>query len=333
MRISLLIRRLWLLSVLLSGAGAARAQRPAELTLPNRQSLLNGRVYLDFPAAAVNKARSADLMAADPSANVETRIMQDFGPARVVFFARELFRLAGPDLAAQAARLDAAGPPLSTRVLLRTDSLLAVLRTPTRYDSTKSAVLLGRLLVRPLDGTVLTVDAYVNPAGLSRRADYQALAEKVFATLRPGRRLLNRGAHAETYELAAGGRLVFQLPADYAVTKEGKHDFEVYHLHRLSELAAGGTGITVYFGAHPSPLHRQMGLAPESGQAVKGRFLGRPVQWLGFAKPERGLYWREQIVPDALGKAGPLAHVVITSNDPSLLAEQTAVVEAISLLR
>lgn len=322
-----------LLALLLT-AFTARAQRPAELPLTNRQSILNGRVYLNLPAAAVSQARAGELMAADPSANTETRILQDFGQVRVVFFARELFRLAGPDLAAQAAALDARGPAPTARVLLRTDSLLAALSTPTSYDSTKSAVLLGRLLVRPLDGTALVIDAYVNPAGLPRRADYQALTDKVFDTLRPGRRLLNRGAHAETFALAAGGRLVFQLPADYAVTQEGKHDFEVFHLHRLTDLSApGSSGITVYFGSHPSPLYRQLGLKPESGQAVPGKFLGRPVQWLGFARPERQLYWREQIVPEALGKTGPLVHVVITSNDPALLPEQTAVVEAISRLK
>lgn len=314
--------------VLLVTSLAASAQRKAALPLPNRQSILNGRGYLSFPVGAVNEARQVDLMAATPDDNRETRIVLDFDAVRVVFFARELFRLAGPDLPTQARKLTEGG---SSRVLLRTDSVLAVLSTPSRYDSTKAAILLNRLVVRTIDGTAYLMDAYVNPKGLPERADYQALTEKIFASLRPGRRLLNRAAHTESFALGKSQQLQFHLPADHAVTAKSSYDFIVYNIHALTALDAAPVGsVTLYVGSHPSPLYRDMDLSADAGRPVAGRFLGQPVQWLEFAKPDDQMYWREQILRDALGKNGPVVHVVITGTTAAL-PELTKVVEAIEL--
>src|SRR5687767_10577392 len=59
--------------------------------LDNRQNILNGRAWLRLPAKAMNEQRARDIMAADPSANRETRIVYDVGTKRLVLFAQELF--------------------------------------------------------------------------------------------------------------------------------------------------------------------------------------------------------------------------------------------------
>ena len=58
-----------------------------------RISILNGKYSFEFPAAAVVSPRVADIMAADPNANRETRVIWDKGDMRLVIFAQELYAI------------------------------------------------------------------------------------------------------------------------------------------------------------------------------------------------------------------------------------------------
>ncbi|WBA42381.1 hypothetical protein [Hymenobacter canadensis] len=311
----------------LMAAQAGWAQTKAPGALPKQASILDGRAYLRFPASAVSSARPVDIMSAKPDEQLETRVVMDFGEHRVVFFARELFRLADKQFVSQAAAFEAGRFPATTQVIGNTDSLTAVVSTATRHDTAASAILLKRLLVRTIDNTVLVVDAYVNPKGFPRKARYEALADSVFRTVRPGKRLLSRKAHTETQD-----RLVFQLPENYVLSRKQSYDFFVYSIRPMTPLLAESTsGITVYLGNHPSPVYRDEGVPASTAQPLDGNFLGKKIQWMGFSKPTDQLYWREQIIPAALGKSGPLAHVFVHSASPDGLNELTAIVEAITV--
>ena len=83
-----------LITAILMTAQTGWAQTKTPGALPNRVSILDGRAYLRFPAGAVSSARPVDIMSAKPDEQLETRVVMNFGEHRVVFFARELFRLA-----------------------------------------------------------------------------------------------------------------------------------------------------------------------------------------------------------------------------------------------
>ncbi|QIX60416.1 hypothetical protein HER32_04115 [Hymenobacter sp. BT18] len=314
-----------LTAALLCVANDALAQS-ATPALPNRLPLLGGRVYLNFPASAVSSARPVDIMSAKPDEQLETRVVLDFDKSRVVFFAQELFRLADNRFTEEAARFKSEPFTATPHVVRTTDSLTAVVSLAARPDTSESAILLQRLLVRTLDNTVFEVDAYVNPAGFQRRTEFDALATAVFNTIRPGRRLLNLRARTETHD-----ELVFQLPDNYYVSRRHSYDFYVYNIWPLTPLLSTTENrILVYLGDHPSPMYRDERLDPADAPLTDGRFLGKPLRWMNFSQPQQQLYWREQVVPDALSKQRLGAHVVISSNSPDQLNGLTKVAEAIT---
>ena len=61
--------------------------------LEKKLSVLNKKVFIDVPANAIVSPRVADIMAADPNENRETRIIADWGKMKLVLFARELYAL------------------------------------------------------------------------------------------------------------------------------------------------------------------------------------------------------------------------------------------------
>lgn len=302
------------------------AQKKGPEALSNRVSILDGRAYLSFPANAVSSARPVDIMSVKPNEQLETRVVLDVGKSRVVFFARELFRLTDKQFVRQAAVYKSATFSADPQLIRDTDSLTAVLSTAARHDTTASAILLKRLLVRTIDNTVFEVAAYVNPAGFGRRAEFEALANRVFRTVRPGQRLFNRSARTETHD-----ELVFALPENYCLTRKQSYDFWVYTIWPIEPLLSDtNSNVTVYLGHHPSPIFRDEGVAASTAQLTAGHFLGKSIQWMGFSKPASKLYWREQIIPSATGKDEPLAHVFVRSTSPEKLPSLTAIVEAIT---
>ncbi|RSK29591.1 hypothetical protein [Hymenobacter metallilatus] len=316
----------WGLTAALFCAAYDGLAQSAAAALPNRLPLLGGRAYLNFPASAVSSARPVDIMSAKPDEQLETRIVLDFDKSRVVFFARELFRLADSHFTEEAARFESGPFTSMPRVIRTTDSVTAVVSLAAHPDTSESAILLQRLLVRTLDNTVFEVDAYVNPAGFQRRTEFDALATAVFNTIQPGRRLLNLQARTETHD-----ELVFQLPNNYYVSRRHSYDFYVYNIWPLTPLLSTTENrILVYLGNHPSPRYRDERLTPTDAMLTDGRFLGKTIRWMNFSHPQQQLYWREQLVPDALSKQRLGAHVIISSNSPDQLSGLTRVAEAIT---
>lgn len=276
---------------------AGFGQKISELKLDNRQSILNDKAFFQFPADAQNIARQTDLMAADPNVNKETRIMMDIGKQRLVFFSRELYVTSNDKL--QETVLSENKEHAKVEVLTKQDSLLSVLVTPTKFDSTTNAILINELYVRTADKTVFVIGAYINPDGYQNKDEFQKLSKRVFSSLSKGSRKLIYNARTETSAIFEGKKkFSIQLPEGYVITKDQKYDFEVLKFQKIQDIAdPNWISLTIYTGNHPSYFYSDYDFDKKEAVTNKATFLNRPVEWLNFSNEAQKLYLKEQQIP------------------------------------
>jgi hypothetical protein len=304
------------------------------IKLDNKQSVLNDRAFFFFPTEAKNEARATDIMSADHNINQETRIVFDNGDMRLVFFAQELFALADNDLFQTVSKQDETNQS-KTKILTDKDNLLSILSTPTKFDSTKNAILVNSLVVKTQDNTLFRISAYINPSAYKMKDQYQKLTENVFSTLTKGTRKNNRSARQEKLEIFGTKKsLTINLPADYCVTIDQKYDFQVFKLHRYQTLTdTTWVQVIIYNGHHPSMVYRDYGLSENDGQKTKGKFLNKNIDWLFFDINERGFYDKEQKVACDNIEKGLVFHIAMLSNKKELIDDLTKIIETIKLTK
>ncbi len=303
------------------------------LKLDNKQSILNDRAFFNFPADAKNVAMKADIMSADPNANMETRIILDIDKQRLVFFARELFVTSDKAVFIQHIGKDD-GQGYKSRLLVDRDSLTAVLTTPFIFDTSKNAILINSLLVRTQDGSIFSIGAYINPASFKNKNEFQKLSENVFSSLTKGGRTQNFKARTETFQIS-GGKKSFSiaLPDGYVVNKDAKYDFEVLKFRKIKDRTdTTWRDLIIYIGHHPSYFYGEEGFEIKDAERINGKFLDQPVEWLSFKNAGKQLYLKEQKIPSDKIETGLIVHIAMLGNDQHVIDELTSLVEKIKVI-
>lgn len=326
----MIIRTITFLTFLLS-ATISFGQHIAQLKLDNKQSILNDRAFFKFPAEAKNVARQGDIMSADPNTNKETRIVLDIGQQRLVFFARELFVASEKNLLETISKDN--GANAKSKILTDKDSLLSVLSTPTKFDSTKNAILVNNLYVRTQDHSVFVIGAYINPDAFKNIKAFQELTESVFASLTKGNRRLNFKARTELFPIFDGKKAFsISLPQGFVVTKDKKYDFEVLKFQKVKDFAdPNWLSLTIYTGSHPSYFYSEENFDESGAKKVKGRFLDKEVEWLYFKNTEKQFYLKEQKIPSDGIESGLIVHIAMLGSQPLAIDELTRLIESIKL--
>ncbi len=315
-----------------SQAGGLADTTKLEKTL----SILNDKLSFSFPASAINSPRVADIMAADPNVNRETRIIIDDGTRRLVFFAQELYAFGGNKLFDEISKETEPEYDFQRRILSDNDSVLAILSTPARFDSTGAAILVNSLLIRSPDNTVSRVDVYINPDAWSLKEEYVRLTENVFKTMVKGNRRINLNAKEESYTIfGTTSKFVFKLPKNYYVTVDEKYDFGVFKINKFKNSLTDTTytSLTIYTGHHPTYFHKEYGYTEDKATKLKSLFLQAPVDWLYFKDDAQHFYLKEQFIPSDGIEAGLILHVAMLSNKKEVMDELGKIVEAIKMVK
>jgi hypothetical protein len=311
---------------------ALHSQTLENIKLDNKQSILNNKVFFYFPTSAINEKRGVDIMSADPNENEETRIVFDNGDMRLVFFAQELFTLADNDLFHTISRQNEKAQ-FQTKILTDKDSLLSILSTPTKFDSTKNAILVNSLLVKTQDNSLFRINAYINPSSYKIKDKYQELTESVFSSLTKGTRKTNLAARQEKREIYGTEKsLIFHLPDNYCITVDQQYDFQVIKLHRYQTFTdTTWIQVIIYIGNHPSMVYRDYGFSENEGQKIKGKFLDKSINWLFFDINQQRFFDKEQKINCDNVEKGLIIHIAMLSNTKELLDDLTKIVETIEL--
>ncbi|MEO7923891.1 MAG: hypothetical protein ABIR30_09445 [Chitinophagaceae bacterium] len=326
---------LLILFLLITPAIFGQLTGPADsIKLEKKLSILNKKLYLYFPANAVNSPRVADIMAADPNENRETRIIADWGKMKLVLFAQELFALSGNNLFEDISKEIEPDFDFQRRRMLDSDSLVAVLSTPSLFDSTAGGILVNSFLVKTQDNTVCRIDAYINPEAWPQKEEFIHLTENIFKTVSKGDRTVNLNAREETYPVSPKGKLLFKLPKNYFVTIDEKYDFTVFKLTRYKDLLDKSfSSITIYAGYHPSLFHKDYGFTDSNAVKVKGKFLDKTLDWQYYVDEPNKFYLKEQLIPSENIDKGLILHIALLANKKDLLEEVTKIVGDIKLVK
>jgi hypothetical protein len=321
--------------IFFTGKQVVFSQSEDTTKLEKNISILHNKFFLDFPATAVVSPRVADIMAADPNENRETRIIMDNGNIKLVFFAQELYALGGKTLLEDISRETEPDFNFHRKTLSDNDSLLTVLSTPSRFDSTANAILINSLLIKSPDNTVSRIDVYINPEAYSLKDEYARLTENILKTISKGTRRVNLDAKEESYKiLGTDSKFLFKLPKNYFITLDEKYDFGVFKLNKYKNLSdTTYTSITIYTGHYPTYFHKEYGYTEDKAVKVKGLFLQNSIDWLYFRDDAQNFYLKEQFVPSDGIEKGLILHVALLSNKKEVTEELAKIVESIKIIR
>jgi hypothetical protein len=309
------------------------AQTIAGTKLSNKQSVLNGKAFFNFPEAAANVERPVDIMSAGHNPNEETRIIYANGKEKLVFFAQELYIISDRNLFGEVSSDSAYKANFTSKVFTNNDSVLSILSTPLRYDTMHTPILIKSLLVQASDSTLFRIDAYINIDAFADIEQYKSLAENVFNTITKGTRAIKRTERNEKYYLLDSTQsFIFHLPVNFCVSVDQAYDFKVFKFHKLRGFNDNVWGdMLIYVGDHPSYVYMDYGLDQRGAKKDSGLFLGKLVSWLLFTDETRGVFLKEQIIPREDIGAGTMMHIAMVANTEDPFAELTEIEQGVML--
>lgn len=235
--------------------------------------LLGGRITMRVAAAAKDSPRPPeDLMSPDRPVEGETRIVTDLPGGRLVFYVKELYRLAS-DTDAPLMKYMSEEKPDAHVIVETVDKLKLVRQAPWEWKEViDGGELVESALVVLPDHTVVKAGFFVSPAvkDKSKLRPYAISALKTLEYVSP----LRTGG-----ELTVAGVAV-SLPASWVHEAQRGPDFSVHRFFPLWPWAdaAEAPSVGLYEGGHPSWMSDQTG-SKDPVKEEAGRWLGQDTKW------------------------------------------------------
>lgn len=157
----------------------AHAQNLDTIRLDNKISVLNDKVVLSLPQKAFKIQNAKASSAGDD----ESWITWELADMKLLLFTQKLNSSEDNSVFEAVSKSDQV-KMFKTRILIDNSALKAMLSTPLKFDSTQSAILINRVLVRLEDGTVFTISAFISQPGFKIKEQYQKLTERSFINLK-----------------------------------------------------------------------------------------------------------------------------------------------------
>lgn len=274
----------------------------AELEPGNPQSLIAGRLRVQVPGRSEDLPRPHNIMAAPPSASMESRLLLDHEGNRFVVFAVELFRTATDDLVAAAS--EDIGEGYSVEALAVEGPLRAVVAVPIELDLNDEAVDVATVYTATTDGMVQRVGFFVTPDA-AESGGCRRLGLRSAQTLVQGERMLPDEPGPRVLE----GTVGLDLPTGHRLVVQEGPDFTVYRVHPLLPLGDQFGTLGVYMGHHPTFR------PPTEATGVAGELLGESVEWHDWTDDE-DVHHRQTLV--RVGGGSIHAHVFLGANDEAV---------------
>jgi hypothetical protein len=282
-----------------------------ELELGAPLALLAGRVLVRGPRGMADVPRPHNIMAAPPSAEIESRLFLDREGTRLVVFAEELLRTPTDDLIGAVRAV--VGEDYRVSALEVEAPLRAAIAIPRELDTSDEAVELAAVFTVTPDGLAQRVGFYVTPDA-AEDGGCERLALALAGTMTAGHRDIPDEPGARVLE----GTIGIDLPADHWLLVEEGPDFSVYRVYPVLPLGVGTGSLGIYLGGHPSLRSR------EGATRVAGRVAGRAVQWEDSTAD--GVHFRQTLVELS---AHRFAHVFFASDDAAAFDGLRTVAESL----
>lgn len=288
----------------------------AELELAEPVALLQERLWISPLAGQESSVRVANIMAAPPNADRETRLLlvteED---ERHVVFSVEMFGRAGESLVDTVAH---GFPTGHTFHRLDIDGLEGVIALPRELDTSRDAVALAHVMT-VLDERMLQLTSIFVTPRAAESGGCQALALRQLRSLRRGERALSLRNGSQ--ELGDG--LWLEVPRGYHLSTDTGPEFLVFHVNEITELGpTRGAHLGIYIGGHPSPP------TPDGASELAGRLFDEEVSWL---RREVDGGHRQDLLIEHPGAAGLFLHVFMSAGTTRELDALQRIAEGLAL--
>jgi hypothetical protein len=281
-------------------------------------SMLKSRIYLKCPPEARNEPRPYNLVHVTPSEEQETRITIDTGDKRLVLFAQEMNALAGKNLRTDVESMYTSAERSDYRFqeLKTADGMRAVMTTPTRYDTTKDAILINSLIVQMKDSSLVQIGAYVNPKAFIVLKSYLSLTDSILHTAIAGPRKIDFQYRKSVLDLPGSlTKLLIELPDHFLLISSKGDDFIDYQIRKIQSVTIPVSGgIIIYSGFHPASLALEYKFNPEDVKEKEELFLGKKIKWACYADETKKMYLKELTCDAGTPGKGLKIHIAIVAS-------------------
>ena len=289
--------------------------------------ILGGRLSVRMPQGAKTEARLFNIMSAPESEEHETRVVFDEGQERLVLMAHELFAFAGDDFEKDVRGWVANwhGKYVIETLRLSPKELKAIkvfpLNGPDHSRSDDAAFVEG-VFVESADGTIQSVDVYVNSVAEKDLEGCKAVAQRILLSVAPGKKHLQLAAgERRLFAYSKDLRISIMVPKNTVATRQDGPDFLVHRLIVLGRLGADSGSIGIYVGGHPS-------FKPGTKKG-EGVIFGKNIEWHTNEKGEGLEVLCKLTIPD---DDGLFAHVWVHAPIDAQLGELKKVAESMKLV-
>lgn len=266
----------------------------------NEISMLNDRFSCNFPDSAKIEERGTDILSDDDNTNVETKVFYKIGTKKIVFLAQDLLLKSIKDLENKLKLESSLKNPFLIKKKDNLDSTICYELTPQKFNKSDDAILIKSIIIQNSDNTLSKLSAFLNPSAFKDKATFDKIVEKTFTSFKKGNRKLNLSARTETFKiLETKTTYNIQLPENYIIKIEKKHDFDVLKIMQIYPYGENDFAeLFIYFGFDPPLLYKELKLENFRTEDTNGQYILQNLTWTNYKDTKRNLYLREQIFED-----------------------------------
>ncbi|HNQ68258.1 MAG TPA: hypothetical protein PKN32_07760 [Bacteroidales bacterium] len=310
----------------------------ADISLNQKISVLNGRVFLTCPDSAFVMSRQGGNTSAQTNQDKETRIYFDIEDQRMVIFAQELYLYSVSDLFTYLEQKYAGDRnynqlPGAVRVISEDSLHIAISATPCRFEESSSTFLINSLWVQCTDSMLIKLDVYLNSISMHSWEDYLYLTERIFSTLECGERMLNLTAREVSKNIfKTDQKLVFNLPEKHILQTEEGFDFMIFSILPVKKVNEDpNCKAIIYLGKNPVWFYNSYGFTQGENSVVNGAFLGNRMRGFYFKKPNQKKFLLEyQGEANKIGK-GLKFHIILIGDSKEAIDSLKEITESVRI--
>lgn len=328
-----------LLIVLSSGLYKSSAQGLNNIILDNKISLLNERAFMSFPTGSKTEMYSKDFNDRD----LVTKVMFYKDDFVLMFIAKEIYKTGGNNLLTQVTN-EKTNFANQSKILFDKESVLTIISTPTKFDTSSNTVKINSLLVRMPDNTIFVVNAYINKDAFKIKGDFIKLSENVFKSLTKGTRVVNLSAHIQEVSLAGSSSwdgwidksLVINLPVNYYIADRVSGYTQYIDITKFVDYGDTAVFDLQISGGRTSDVdytYSWYGFSESDAIKSAGVFLGKKTEWFYFQNAGANFYYKEQVFAEDKIEEDFTILVTMESSLPATIEEMTKVIETIKVVK
>ncbi len=244
-------------------------------------SLLNGRLSILAPSTLRREEITIDLQSEKNLFKDQTVLEYNKNGKQLRIVATELFARRTGNLQGNLAKLIYSYPQkvgLQYKIAQLDRHRYELI--PSKLILVKGIALIRTLFFVNRDGTLQSIDIFMNASATSRPLKSIRLAKKLLSTIKSGESKLRKGPG--TVYLGSKQKPHFfkiRLPKGFVISSKKQNNARIHIIRKLVPLGKPQVSLAIYIGNKPSPYHSHFGDYDFSQHTINSKLLGKLINW------------------------------------------------------